>query len=385
MNIKTTPSARPRHVLPLLEKVNPGFDQKYRGIPAGIGLALLLLVSGPALAAAVAPDLGAAWTYTALGLNAIPTVGTLTCTGSGINGNVGSTFNSITNTSCTITGSTDAPVTGTVVDDFATAYSALDTANPVCDGVIPTTSTTLPPGVYCSAAGTTLGAGVIFTLNGTANDVWVFKIGTGGGGALTGTGFQVVMAGTAQPCNVYWWTAEAATLTDSTFVGTILSGSSFTMTRGSYNGRAMATTDTTVTAVGSMTFAGCAAPSPSSITVNKNFSDNNPDPVSVALTCTSGTVTTTPLNAAEGAPAVFIVTGAGVGATCRATETVPPGYTANQANCAAVALNGNCTIINTLIAPPPPTAIPTISEWALITLTALLALIGFAAVRRQEI
>jgi hypothetical protein len=49
----------------------------------------------------------------------------------------------------------------------------------------------------CSAAGTTIGAGVIFTLNGNASDVWVFKIGTGGLGALTGNSFQVVMGGTS--------------------------------------------------------------------------------------------------------------------------------------------------------------------------------------------
>src|SRR6202040_2761893 len=101
---------------------------------------------------------------------------------------------------------------------------------------------TLAPGVYCSAAATTIGAGVIFTLNGTATDVWVFKVGTGGSGALTGPGFQVVMGGAAQACNVYWRTAGAATMTGSSFQGTILSGAAFTMTGGSYIGRALATT-----------------------------------------------------------------------------------------------------------------------------------------------
>ena len=45
---------------------------------------------------------------------------------------------------------------------------------------------------------------------------------------------------------------------------------------------------------------------------------------------------------------MFTVTGASLGTTCTATETVPVGYTANQANCVGVALNGSCTIINTL-------------------------------------
>ena len=84
------------------------------------------------------------------------------------------------------------------------------------------------------------------------------------------------------------------------------------------------------------------------IAVNKDFIPNSFATVPVALTCTSGTVTTSLLNAAEGSPALFTVTGASPGATCTATETVPLGYTANQANCTNVPLGGTCTITNTL-------------------------------------
>ena len=290
--------------------------------------------------------------FAVLGANSTPIIGTVSCTdtgpGIGIFGQVGTTFpGGITNVGpCTITGPIVAPVAASVVADFNSAYAAVDGLNPVCTGVIPIVTTVLPPGVYCSAAGTTIGAGVILTLNGTASDVWVFRVGTGGLGALTLTNAQVVMGGTAQACNVYWKTAEAATVTDSAFVGTVLSGAAVTMTRGSWIGRGMATTNVTLTDPAPMTFAGCSPPA--SITVNKDFIPNNVATVPVALTCTSGTVTTTPLNAAEGAPAVFQVTGASVGTTCTATETVPVGYTANQANCVGVALNGSCTIINTL-------------------------------------
>jgi hypothetical protein len=352
---------------------------------AGAELAALLsfVQTAPALAA-VAPPLGTAASYTVLGTNAIPTVGTVTCTdtgsGSTINGDVGSSFTSITNTLCTITGTIDAPVLGSVVTDFNNAYSALDSSNPTCDAVVPTISTILPPGVYCSAAGITLGAGVVFTLNGSASDVWVFKIGTGGLGALTGTGFSVVMGGSAQACNVYWRTAEAATMTDSDFIGSVLSGTAITMTRGSWLGRALATTDVTVTDAAPMSFAGCSPPS--LITVNKDFIPNSAATVPVDLTCTSGTVTTTPpLNAAEGAPAVFTVGGADlVGTTCTATETVPTGYTADQTDCVNVPLGGNCTITNTLL--PSVTEIPTLSGWGMTLLVALLALLGLAAIRR---
>jgi hypothetical protein len=139
----------------------------------------------------------------------------------------------------------------------ATTPAAIDAANAVCTGVIPIVTTVLPPGVYCSAAGTTIGAGVTLTLNGTASDVWIFRVGTGGLGALTLTNAQVVMAGGASACNVYWKTAQAASVTDSAFVGTVLSGAAATMTRGSWTGRAMARTDVTLT--DPAPFTGCSA------------------------------------------------------------------------------------------------------------------------------
>lgn len=315
------------------------------GIVACIALAL------PTLATAQqSPDLGAAAPYAVLGTNVAPTTGTVTCTDTGpgtvIDGEVGSTHNVITNTGCTINGNVDAPVATAVVTDFQAAFASIDATN-VCTGVIPTVTSTLAPGVYCSAAGTTIGAGVTLTLDGSASDVWVFRVGTGGLGALTLTSAQVVMDGGADACNVFWKTAEAATLTDSDFVGTILSGAAISMSNGSWLGRALATTDVTITDAAPLTFAGCRAAA--SITVSKDFSDNNLATVPINLSCTSGSVTTTPLNASESAPAVFTVIGADVaGAICTATENVPLGYIANQADCATVSLNGSCTIINTL-------------------------------------
>jgi hypothetical protein len=84
--------------------------------------------------------------------------------------------------------------------------------------------------------------------------------------------------------------------------------------------------------------------------VNKNFIPNSLDSVNVSLTCTHGTVVTTPLPASETASAVFTVEGFANDTTCTATETVPAGYTADQSDCLNVdlALDGACTIINTL-------------------------------------
>jgi hypothetical protein len=217
---------------------------------ASVGLAALVSLAYAAPARAqVAPDLGTAGDYTVLGTNSTPTSGTVTCTDSTIDGNVGTTFNSITTTNCTIIGDVDAPVAQDAVDDFAAARTALVDDNPVCDGVIPTATATLPPGVYCSDAGTTIGAGVTITLDGNADDVWVFRVGTEGTGALTGTGPNLVveMGGTAQACNVYWWTAEAATMTNAVFAGNVLAGTAATMTGTAWEGRALATTDVTLT------------------------------------------------------------------------------------------------------------------------------------------
>ncbi|HWR97407.1 MAG TPA: post-COAP-1 domain-containing protein, partial [Candidatus Methanoperedens sp.] len=47
--------------------------------------------------------------------------------------------------------------------------------------------------------------------------------------------------------NVYWVTAEAATLTDSVFIGSILAGTSVTVTRGTVDGQALAKAAVTLT------------------------------------------------------------------------------------------------------------------------------------------
>jgi hypothetical protein len=104
---------------------------------------------------------------------------------------------------------------------------------------------TLAPGVYCFDAAATL-TGTL-TLAGPATATWLFKIGTIGTGALTATGLTVLMAGGASPCNVTWWVAQAATLTDSTFVGTITAGAAITLTRGTLEGRTFAQNDVTIT------------------------------------------------------------------------------------------------------------------------------------------
>ena len=87
-----------------------------------------------------------------------------------------------------------------------------------------------------------------------STSVWI----TSGTGALTGTHFSVVMAPGASACNVTWWVAEAATMTTSSFQGTILAGAAITATgvapTSPFEGRALAKAGVTLTNVA---FLGC--------------------------------------------------------------------------------------------------------------------------------
>jgi hypothetical protein len=225
------------------------------------------LIGGVAHAAPLAvtvPGLGSASNFAVL--SAAPDHGgAVTCTRSTINGDVGSSGNppSVTQTECTITGVIVAPVADQVVADFLSAYDKY--ADIACTDYLDSAYTgvtlTLKPGVYCTAEAVTF-TDTTLRLNGQgdANALWIFKIGTDGTGALTGTNFSVVMDGVGQPCNVYWWIAQAATMTTSSFQGTILAGAAITVTGLAggtpFNGDALAMAAVTLTDV---TLTGCEA------------------------------------------------------------------------------------------------------------------------------
>ena len=222
-------------------------------------LVICMLSVGGLAWAQSAPPLASASAFAVL--SAAPAAaGAVTCTNSAITGAVGSSgpAASVVRTVCPIAGAIIAPVSAQVLADFNAAYNALAPKPLDCDGAHTLLSTitgpvTLLPGVYCTPAALT-GAGVL-TLDGggNSNAVWIFKIGSGtpATGALTGTGFSVVMANGGQPCNVFWWVAEAVTMTNSNFVGTILAGAAITSTGGpaggTFVGRALAKAAVTLT------------------------------------------------------------------------------------------------------------------------------------------
>ncbi|MDO8637200.1 MAG: ice-binding family protein, partial [Dehalococcoidia bacterium] len=268
--------------------------------------ALLTVVPFQAALAATAPNLGTAGSFAVLGGPAV------TLTNSAVAGDVGSGF-PVPGSAVTLTGST---VTGTVhvgdavavaaYADFLSAYTAL--AGVTCDTTLTgnLAGLTLAPGVYCVSAASTTTDGTL-TLDGPSNGIWIFKIGTSGTGALMGTDFSVVMAGGGQAGNVTWLVAEAATLTDSNFLGTILAGSAITITRGTFDGQALAKAEVTLTGaavtepVTSPTPTPAAGPAPVDLRSAGNF----------AILSKSG-ITNVPTSAITGDVGTSPITGAAI-------------------------------------------------------------------------
>lgn len=218
-------------------------------LSAGLGAMVFsaaLLTAAPfnMALAADAPKLGKAGRFAVLAGSAV------TCTNTTVSdGDVGVwPGTAITKTNCIIDGKYHPGDRAAKKAHAAAllAYNAL--ALQQCDYILPGAlggMTLYEPGVYCVDAASTTTAGTL-TLVGSPNDVWIFKIGTIGTGALTGTGFDVVMPG-GDPCNLYWWVAEAATMTTSSFQGTILAGAAITITGGTFNGDALAMSAVTMT------------------------------------------------------------------------------------------------------------------------------------------
>ena len=210
-------------------------------------------------AQATTPSLGAAASFAVLGSTNV------TCIAPGvITGDIGVSPGMFINTTgCTIAGTVhvDDLTAMNAQTAFLNAYATLkDNLLTPCTQTISTAAFTgnvpplgpLPPGVYCFPAAVTF-TDTTLTLDGSTNPngIWIFKVGA----ALTGSGFQVVMANGGQACNVFWAVNAAVTLSTSTlpplFQGNILAGDpingSITITGGALVGRALANVALTMT------------------------------------------------------------------------------------------------------------------------------------------
>jgi hypothetical protein len=252
--IMRNPNVR-RHIMKNLMVRTNRFTRFTARLAVSVLLAAILsVVPFHAALAATAPDLGTAGNFAVLGGPAV------TLTNSVVNGDVGSGFpfpdSVITQTDSTINGAVHEGDQA-AVDAYADLVSAWDAFKALPNGVLLTgtlAGVTLAPGSYYFDAAATLTGTLTLDAAGYANAVWIFKIGTSGTGALTGTGFSVVMANNGVPCNVFWWVAEAATMTTSNFQGTILAGAAITVTGGTFKGNALAQAAVTLTGT---TVAGC--------------------------------------------------------------------------------------------------------------------------------
>jgi hypothetical protein len=369
MNAETACTTQPRRAVFRAAEANSRFTQIHRGFLASVGFAAFLLVSAPALAQL----LGNAQSFAILGGSQV-TVGGV---GATINGNVG------VSPGTSITG----PVT--VVPPFAihnndqsaidaraatlTLYNslvAMGGATPIPPGL---NGQNLGPGLYSTGAALlTNGAPLILTGAGT----YIFQITS----SLTANvGSSVVLNG-VDPCNVFWQVTSLATLNGTTFPGTVVAQTGVHMgTSAILTGRALAAAAGDVTLAGGNTVGGCSGPP---ITIAPPTVPNGTVgvPYSQQITVSGGTAPIT-FSVVSGILPVGLTLTAGGLLSGTPTTAGPSTITIR-----ATDVNGHfADITYTIISlSGGGTAIPTLSEWAMIMLAALLAIAGVAAMRRQR-
>lgn len=255
--------------------------------------------------------------------------------------------------------------------------------------------------------------------------------------ALTANG-NVILEGAVDPCNVFWRVPTQATL-NGIFTGTVVSNALIALGDGAtVAGRALTTANGSVTLANNNTIGGgCsvavpgpipqppptpvpvpAGPSPDLFIVKAhsgNFVVGTNATYGISLFNSGSVATSGAYTVTDTLPAgLTFVSATGTGWSCAAagqivtctsstvvtpgpgpnniTITVSPGASAVPAvtNRAVVAgggdtaLTNNTTVDITIVAVPPvPTPVPTLSEWAMIALTVLLAVAGFMALRRR--
>ncbi len=114
---------------------------------------------------------------------------------------------------------------------------------------------TLPPGVYKSASSMGIVAGnLTLDAGGNPNAVFVFQAGSTLTTTLNGgASGNIVLAGGATPCNIYWQVGSAAVLGGTSFSGNILAQASVSLTSSTqFNGRALSRTGAVTIAIGSL-------------------------------------------------------------------------------------------------------------------------------------
>lgn len=413
---------------------SPTHHRKRQCLITILGCSLVLLASP--VFAQVAPDLGVAGQFGALGNSGV--TGSTTA-GTVVTGDVGSyptpTISNFPPSSTVAPYIVHFAADGVVQQaraDANAAYTAL-TQGPgtaLADNLA--TVGALTPGIY-SVNAPNLPSGTSLTLNDpTGTGVFIFNVGS----SLTAN-INSSVIGNANPCNVYWQVGVSATLNGDVFWGTVLADASITVGDGAnLVGRALAGTGATglVTMAGDdgNTISGCVSSTPLVVgpvapTVIKSF-----NPVMISVDGIS-TLTITLFNSSVDTPDaitsltdnlsadLLVAPVPNAGNTCGGAVTALPGsgsivLTGGTIPAASLANNlpGSCTVtvdvassvvgvyVNTVevgglitasgtnaepaiatlnVVVGGVTDIPTLSEWAMMVLVALLLLVGGLAMR----
>lgn len=287
----------------------------------------------------------------------------------------------------------------------------------------------LGPGTYSIGAADLAGGGTL-TLTGAGN--YVFQVASS---LVANVGSQVVLLGGASACNVFWQVTSAATLNGVNFAGNVVAQANVTLGVGDQlTGRALATSLGSVTLSGGNSAGGCSTaalpptpptptPTPPAPTPRPNacattapdlfITKTHVDPFVVGSNGTyrialgnNGVTSIGPITVTDTLPAtVAFVSASGTGWTCVVsgqivscttsstlpgliTLTVTPGANAapSVTNNAAVSGGSDCDLTNNTSSDSAAvaTAVPTLSQWGLIALGALLAAVGTVALRRRS-
>jgi hypothetical protein len=261
----------------------------------------------------------------------------------------------------------------------------------------------LGPGVYSFGSTADIAAGTTLTLSGAG--VYIFIVPS----AITANvGSNIVLVG-VDPCQVFWRAGSDATLNGVNFPGTVIAGGagagSVTLGTGAnLAGRAVSLTGAVTMAGTGQTVGGCSGFLLAPTTVSSQASPGVTPGGAVSDTATlsggnapTGTITFSlygPNDAACTGAAIFtsVVAVGGNGTYTSASFTpaalgtyrwianyggdVNNAPTANACN----APNESVVVALVLGAAAP---VPTLSQWTMILLAGLLALAGFAAMRRR--
>ena len=380
-------------------------NKQLRRLGTSAGLAAILVGGMPALAQ-VAPSLGSESTF-----GIVSSTFTNTAAGTTVNGDVcfttGPAFPAVvtgTTGACPAAAGTDQSNATAILNGQACTALPAGPLEAVVIGTNP--PGVIPPGCYFRAGAIDITANGIVTLNG--NGVYIFR--STGGAITTGANSNVVLAGGACAGNVFWTAAGATSLgATSTFVGNILDAAGVTIGLGAaLQGRALAFGGTVTTNAATITVpAACAAATVPTVILTKvsnggvgsfNFTGTNGFAAQTITTTASGSGVsglTQALAAAgvvttltEGVPppgfALASIACSGLGAGGTATANIPLRTVTLDAAATAAGAAISCTFTNTFaaVAGVPAAPVPTLSEWAMILLAMLLAMAGFAAIRR---